>query len=79
MARGILELAGLAVTLAFAAPVALLGVEWLAAGRPMGAVFLVFAAGMVAVEEYLVGPKDLALGTVGRVVGAVVKTPDEKE
>jgi hypothetical protein len=79
MPRGILELAGLAVTLAFAAPVALLGVDWLVRGRPMGLVFLAMAAGMVAVEEYLVGPQDLPFRVLAGAAGRVAKDPDEEE
>ncbi|MEF8756916.1 MAG: hypothetical protein V5A23_05645 [Halobacteriales archaeon] len=79
MARGIFELAGLAATLALAAPAALLGVEWLVAGRPLGLVFLSLAALMVVVEEHLVGPQDLPGRIVERVVGRVVETPEEQE
>jgi hypothetical protein len=79
MARGILELIGLAATLAFAAPVALLGVEWLVQGRPMGLLFLVLAALMIAVEELLVGPQDVPFKLAERVVGGIAKDPDENE
>jgi len=79
VARGIIGLAGLAVTLAFAIPVGLLGAEALLAGRPVGAVYLGVAVGMVAVEEYLTTPWDLPGRAVERAVGAVVEVPDDEE
>ena len=79
VSRGILGLVGLAVTLAFAIPVGLLGVQALAAGRPVGAVYLAIAVGMVVVEEYLTTPWDLPGRAVERTVGAVVEVPDDEE
>ena len=55
---GILDLVGLAVTLAFAIPLGAFGVSLLFSGRPLGAVFVGLAALMIAVERYLTNPLD---------------------
>lgn len=80
MARSILGTIGLAVTLVFAIPVALLGLQFLAFdGRPaLGLAFLGIAVLMVAVEEYLTTPTDLPGMVLGKTVGAVVKDPAEE-
>lgn len=79
MAKGILDLLGLAAALALAAPVALLGADYLLAGRPLGAVFLGVAAAMVLAEEYLVRPTDLPGKLAGSVVGRVVDGSGEED
>lgn len=79
MARGVLELIGLAATVALAVPIGLFGLEALASGRPIGAAFVALAVALVALEEYVVRPSDLPGEAAGRVVGAVVKEPEDDE
>jgi len=77
MSRGILDLVGLAATLVFAVPVALLGLRFLSGGEPLvGAAFLAIAAGMVAIEEYVLTPRDVPGLLAQRVVGRVAKEPE---
>lgn len=80
MAKGILGTVGLALTLAFAIPIGLLGLERLLAGDTLvGAGFLGLALLMVAVEEYLTTPMDLPGKLAEKTVGAVAKEPEEKK
>lgn len=80
MSRGILGLVGLAITLAFAVPLLLLGVQELIEGRTaMGGAFLGVAVLMILVEEYLTTPMDLPGKAADKVVGSVAKDPDEEE
>jgi len=80
MGRGVVGLVELAVTVAFAAPVALLGLLMLSDGRTLlGVTFLLVAAGMVAIEEYLLTPGDLPGVVVERTVGRLVGGDDGKE
>jgi len=68
---------GLAVTLAFAIPVAMLGVQFLTDGRTVvGAGFLAIAALMVLINEYVASPGDIPGMLAGRVVGTVAKEPE---
>jgi len=79
MGRGIVGTVTLAATLAFAIPVGLLGIEFLLDGRTLpGGGFLVLAVLMVAVEEYLTTPGDVPGEAAERVVGTVVRDPDEE-
>lgn len=57
-APGVLGTIGLAVTLAFALPLAVFGATLLADGRPLGAVFVAIAAAMILVERHLTNPFD---------------------
>lgn len=78
MARSILGTVGLAVTLAFAIPIGLLGVDKLVGGETVvGGAFLGLALLMVLIEEYLTTPMDLPGKVAEKTVGAVVKEPDE--
>jgi hypothetical protein len=79
MAKGILETVGLALTLVFAIPVALLGAQFLLLeGRPLfGVAFLAIAVLMVVIEEYLTTPTDLPSLLFGRTVETVVEEPSE--
>jgi hypothetical protein len=78
MARSILGTAGLALTLAFAIPVAYVGVEFLLDGKTnQGLLFLALAALMVAIEEYLTTPMDVPGMVASKVLGSAVKDPDE--
>jgi len=62
-------------TVAIAAPIGLLGIEFLLEGRPVvGAGFLVIAVGLVVVGYFTPSLKGIVADTV---VGTVVKEPDE--
>ena len=78
MARSILGTLGLALTLAFALPVAYLGAEFLLDGRTVqGLLFLGLAALMVGVERYVTTPMDVPGEIAGKVIGGAIKEPDE--
>jgi hypothetical protein len=80
MARSILGTVGLALTLAFAIPVALLGLDLLSRGQTnQGLLFLGIAALMVAIEEYLTTPMDVPGMVAGKLLGSAVKEPDEDD
>ena len=77
MGRGLLGLVGLAVTLAFAIPVGLLGLDMLTKGDTLiGGGFLAFAVLMVVLQEYLTTPGDIPGRVAGRLVGSVAKEPE---
>ena len=70
-------LVGLAITLAFAIPVAMLGIQFLGDGNTVvGAGFLGIAALMVLVNEYVASPGDIPGMLAGKVVGSVAKEPE---
>ncbi|MFB6135748.1 MAG: hypothetical protein ABEJ04_03230 [Halobacteriaceae archaeon] len=75
MAPGILDT--LAVAAAFAAPLALFGLNALLSGDPLGAAFLALAALFVAVQHVLTMPQDLLGSALQRAAGAVVEDPDD--
>jgi hypothetical protein len=78
VARSLLGTVSLAATVLFAAPIALAGAFELAAGNhPMGVVFLVLAALMIALEEYLLTPSDLPVAVVRGVTRAVLNSPGD--
>ncbi|PSP74838.1 hypothetical protein BRC81_16795 [Halobacteriales archaeon QS_1_68_20] len=79
MARSITGLLGLAGTVVFAVPVALLGLDYLVSGDPLGLAFLAIAAGMVLAEEYLFRPSDVPAAILQRVAGAVAEPPEDEE
>jgi hypothetical protein len=80
MGRGIIGLVQLAATVAFAAPVALFGLLKLSEGDTViGGALLAVAAGMIAVEEYLVTPKDVPGMVAEEAVDRVVKDTDADE
>lgn len=80
MARSILGTVGLALTLAFAIPVAFLGLDKLLAGETVvGGAFLGLAALMVLVEEYVTTPMDVPGKVAEKTIGRVVREPDEVE
>jgi hypothetical protein len=77
MGRGILGTVGLAVTLAFAIPVGLLGLDMLTRGDTLlGGGFLAVAVLMVVLQEYLTTPGDIPGRVAGRLVGTVAKEPE---
>jgi len=78
MGRGILDLVGLAVTLAFAVPVGLLGLDMLSRGDTLvGGGFLAFAVLMVVLQEYVTMPGDVPGRVASRLLGGVAKDPAE--
>ena len=78
MARSILGTLGLALTLAFALPVAYLGAEFLLDGKTtQGLLFLGLAVLMVGIQEYVTTPMDVPGEVAGKVLGSAVKEPDE--
>ena len=80
MARSILGTLSLALTLAFAIPVAYLGVEFLLDGRTnQGLLFLALAALMVGIQEYVTTPMDLPGEIAGKVLGTAVKEPGDAD
>ena len=81
MARSIMGMIGLAATLVFALPAAMLGLELLlVGGRPYaGAGLIVIAALMILVEEHLTTPGDIPGMVANQTVGRLVKEPDEDE
>lgn len=70
---GVIGTIKLAATLAFALPVGLMGATFLADGRPLGAVFLVVAVGMVVVQRVVFTPEDVPAAAAERAAGWVVK------
>lgn len=79
MARSLMGLVGLGATLVFALPAALLGIEFLVRGRTAGGLALVVAAVlMIAVEEYITTPGDIAGMVADQTVGRLAETEDEE-
>ncbi|WP_458207012.1 DUF7533 family protein [Haladaptatus sp. NG-SE-30] len=80
MKLGILDTVSLAATLVFAIPIALFGIERLLAGQTLfGGAFVVIAALMVVLREWLTTPTDIPASAAQKVVGKVVKTDEEQE
>jgi len=81
MARGIVDTIKLMVTVGLAIPIALMGLDFLLfEGEPLfGGVFVALAVAMVAIEEYLVSPRDIPLDAAQKAAGTVVKTPEDEE
>lgn len=74
---GILNTLGLVVTLAFALPVALLGIQFLLTGRTVfGVALCVVAVLMVVVKQYVTTPDDVPMAAAEKAAGAVVKEED---
>jgi hypothetical protein len=79
MSPGILEMLGSVATLVSAIPPAFAGVGLLLRGNPIvGGSLLGVALGMVAVDRYVTTPGDLPELIASKVVGAVVRSPDEE-
>ena len=78
MTRGIIGWIGLAATLAIAVPIAIMGVEFVLTGNPLGWALLAVAALAVVVEEYANRPGDVVGSVGGKVVGTLAKTPEEE-
>lgn len=80
MSRGILDIVGLAVTLAFAVPVGYAGGSMLLNGELLfGVALLVVAVVMVLIEEYVVSPGDLPSVVAQKATGVAVADLDEEE
>ena len=77
---GILNTLGLVVTLAFALPVALLGVNLVVSGRTtIGVALVVVAVLMVMVKQYVTTPDDVPTAAAEKAVGAVVKDENRRD
>lgn len=80
MSKGIIQLVGLAITLAFAIPIALFGFHRLAAGETVvGAGALAVSVLMVVLQEHLTTPADVPGKAVETVVGTVLKEPEDAD
>ena len=79
MRLGILDTVGLAGTLVFAIPAALLGIEFVVSGsRPfIGWVLIVVAALMVVVPRYVVTPGDVPERLAGEAVDRALGDDDD--
>jgi hypothetical protein len=77
VARGILDLIGLAGVLVFALPLGILGVQFVIDGRGLGWVLLVAAVLMVLFEERVTTPRDLPGAAAERAADRVL-SPDEE-
>lgn len=77
MALGVFDLVGLAVSIAFAVPLAIYGAETALSGDPLGWALLAVAALLVLAQQALTTPDDLPTAVVQRLVGVVVRDPDE--
>jgi hypothetical protein len=77
MGRGILGTISLAGTFVVVAPVALLAVQMLVAGDPMGIALLGAAGAMLFVAERVTRPSDVPGDAAERVASAVVPDDDE--
>jgi hypothetical protein len=78
MAEGIIDFLEFAVAVVFAAPVGLLGVILFSNGDPVGGVaFLLVAVGMVALDRYVLAPRDVAANVLSGLVGRVVPSPED--
>lgn len=80
MGKGIIGTLQLAVTLAFAIPVAMFGADLLLKGQTAyGVAALGIAVLMVALEEYITTPADVPGMAAEKAVGSVVETEDDDE
>ncbi|MFC6992649.1 hypothetical protein ACFQH3_13395 [Haladaptatus sp. GCM10025707] len=80
MGKGIIGTIQLAIALAFAIPVGLLGLDMLSRGETLiGAGFIGLAVLMIAIEEYITTPGDLPGMAAKKVAGVVIKEKDEEE
>lgn len=77
MSKGIIDTITLAITVAFALPVGLFGMQLLLSNQiVLGGVFVGLSVLMVVVEEYITTPSDLPAIAAQRVVGSLTKTDD---
>lgn len=79
MAQGIVDFLEFAAAVVLAAPVGLLGLILFTDGDAVGGVaFLAIAVGMVAIDRYVIAPRDLVADLVSDLVGRGVD-PEEEE
>ncbi|UPM42560.1 DUF7533 family protein [Halocatena salina] len=77
MPKGIIDTITLAITVAFALPVGMFGVQFLLSEQLLlGSVFIGIAALMIIAEEYITTPSDLPAIAAQRVVGSITTTDD---
>ena len=80
MSRDVLGFLQFAGSVVFAAPVGIFGLFTLTAGEfLLGSGFLLLAALMVVGQEIYTSPRDLPASLAQRVIGRVVKSPDDEE
>ncbi|RXK47304.1 DUF7533 family protein [Halorientalis pallida] len=80
MGLGILDTFGLMGAVILAAPVALFGLDtFLGGDRVVGGAFILVAVLMIAAEEYVTKPTDVATDAAQDVASSVVETPDDEE
>jgi hypothetical protein len=79
MARGIIGTLQLVGTVVLAAPLAILGVQFLLSDRLlMGGLFVGLAVAMLLLEEYLTTPQDLPAIIAERAAGRVAGDEEER-
>lgn len=79
MARGIIGTLQLVGTVVLAAPLAILGVQFLLTDRLlMGGLFVGLAVAMLLLEEYLTTPQDLPAIVAERAAGRVAGDDEER-
>lgn len=79
MSRGVIDTIQLGATMTVVVPVVYLGGDFLLRGRVLpGTGFLVLAALMLIVEEYVVRPGDVPLEGAKRLVGLVAGDDDRE-
>lgn len=80
MAKGIIGQLQLFGTVILAVPVAYWGLStFLGGDRLVGGAVLALAVLMVAIEEYVTKPTDVAADAAQEAAGKVVETPDDEE
>ncbi len=80
MGKGIIGTITMFGTVAVAAMIGMMGVDFFFRGqRLVGGGFVAFAVLMVLVEEYITTPGDVAGDVAATVVGKVAKEPDDDE
>jgi hypothetical protein len=80
MSRGILEMLGSVTLLMVAIPPAYAGLELLVRGNLIiGGGLLAVAVGMVLADQYVTRPGDLPALAAKKLVGSVVRPPDDEE
>ena len=80
MGLGILDTFGLMGAVILAAPVALFGLDkFLGGSRLVGGGFILVAVLMIAAEEYVTKPTDVAADAAQDVASSVVETPEDDD
>ncbi|MFW5918258.1 MAG: DUF7533 family protein [Haloferacaceae archaeon] len=80
MAAGILETIGRVGTVVVVAPIALLGLDLLARGEYVGGVGFLGIVGLVlAIERYVITPREIPKRIASRLLAAFVTVEDSEE